>query len=429
MKLARANATATLLLDGEVLIAGGQYYNGSQYVTNTAELYDATSGTFNYSGSMTIPRYSHTATLLQDGKVLIVGGLDNQGNVRGKCDLYDPATGTFTVTGFMKLAREQHTATLLPNGKVLVAGGVYYSNTPTNTAELYDPSTSAFSPTGNMNEARYAHTATLLVDGTVLIAGGGTASTEDKTAEIYNPTTGAFTFTGTMQATRFHHTSNQLFDGRVLLAGGSDNKTPNSVFTSELYDPGTSTFVAGPNLVLGRTWHTGTLLANGQVLLAGGLYQEGCGPSCGEGVQASAEIYDPATNAFTATGSMSIPRENHVAAALSNGLTLIAGGFDGNNYRGQSDLYAPPSMPTAQIVSPINGAQVAKTVNIFTEVDSSVLWVNVYIDGNKIASSPPYQFSWDSTGVGNGSHTIEVTAFNRGDQEIGSNSLSVNVAN
>jgi len=177
MKLARGYATATLLLNGKVLVAGGQYYSGAQYVTKTAELYDPASGTFSYTGQMTIPRYAHTATLLQNGKVLITGGLDNNSNVRGRAELYDPATGAFTATGNMSLARQHHTATLLPNGKVLVAGGFYYSDPTyetyiTDTAELYDPATGAFTSTGNMAFARVAHTATLLGNGLVLIAGG-----------------------------------------------------------------------------------------------------------------------------------------------------------------------------------------------------------------------------------------------------------------
>ena len=118
MKLARAQATATLLTNGRVLVAGGQYFNGLQYVTNTAELYDPASGTFHYTGRMTIPRYAHTATLLQNGKVLITGGIDNRGNPRGRAEVYDPATGHFTATSNMILARESHTATLLPDGKV-----------------------------------------------------------------------------------------------------------------------------------------------------------------------------------------------------------------------------------------------------------------------------------------------------------------------
>jgi hypothetical protein len=126
---------------------------------------------------------------------------------------------------------------------------------------------------------------------------------------------------------------------------------------------------------------------------------------------------------------MTIPRTSQVVAALSNGQPLVAGGFDGTNYRGQSDLYTPPSMPIVKIVAPIKGAQVAQTVNIFAEVNSSVFGVNVYIDGNKIASSPPYQFSWDSTSVANGPHSIYAAAFNHNGQVVGSSSLAVNVAN
>ncbi len=212
MKLARAQATATLLPNGRVLVAGGQYYNGSQYVTNAAELYNPASGSFQPTGNMTIPRYAHTATLLQNGKVLITGGYDNNGNVRGRAELYDPSAGTFTATGNMILAREEHTATLLPDGEVLIAGGQYYNGSQyvTNTAEIYNPATGAFTSTGSMSVARIAHTATLMANGRVLIAGGFTA-------EIYDPADGSFATTGALPSGHGNGcAATLLLDGRVL---------------------------------------------------------------------------------------------------------------------------------------------------------------------------------------------------------------------
>jgi hypothetical protein len=171
---------------------------------------------------MTVGRFLHTATQLQDGRVLIVGGaLTSASDPVATAEVYDPATGTFTMTGAMATAREQHTATLLADGRVLIVGGTTSTGTgdlhPTATVEVYDPSTGSFSVTGSMAEARTFHTATLLPNGKVLVAGGGD---ENSTAEVYDPATGAFSTTGGMEIGRSGHTATLLPNGSVLVAGG-----------------------------------------------------------------------------------------------------------------------------------------------------------------------------------------------------------------
>jgi Kelch motif len=130
-------------------------------------------------------------------------------------------TGSFTITGAMATAREQHTATLLADGRVLIVGGTTPTSTgdfqPTATVEIYDPSTGSFSVTGSMAEARSFHTATLLPSGNVLVAGGGV---ENSTAELYDPATGSFSITGGMEIGRSGHTATLLPNGSVLVAGG-----------------------------------------------------------------------------------------------------------------------------------------------------------------------------------------------------------------
>jgi galactose oxidase-like protein len=153
------------------------------------------SGTFSATGKMTTPRGVYSATLLPNGKVLIVGG-----NYTGSCclasaELYDPLAGTFTATGNMITPRAAHSATLLPNGKVLIAGGYTSGGKPLASAELYDPSTGRFTPTADMVTGAGAATAILLANGKVLIThpryGAGPAA-----AEIYDPLTGTFSATG-----------------------------------------------------------------------------------------------------------------------------------------------------------------------------------------------------------------------------------------
>jgi Bacterial Ig-like domain (group 2)/Galactose oxidase, central domain len=282
--------TATLLQNGQVLLAGGfvddQWDCLGSYSSNMTSLYDSVTGVFSEPGNMTIARGGHTATLLMNGKVLVAGGADQYpgGTGSASAELYDPSTGAFTQTGSMAVARFRHTATLLRNGKVLITGGTSLdSSNPTATAEVYDPATGTFTVTGAMTTAREEHTATLLADGKVLIVGGegpvmGSSELQPAaTVEVYDPSTGLFSTTGSMTAARSLHTATLLPSGKVLVAGGGDDNS-----TAEVYDPATGYFSITGGMEIGRSGHTATLLPNGSVLVAGGGIFAGL---------ASAELY------------------------------------------------------------------------------------------------------------------------------------------
>lgn len=318
MKQGRESHTATLLLDGKVLVVGGS--NGGSYLSSV-ELYNPATGTWSRTGSLPTIRSDHTATLLPNGKVLVAGGVDYGGSL-STAILYDPAISTWSTIAPMNKARYDHTATLLPNGKVLVAGGIILligtiTNDYLSDAELYDPATDTWSPTASLGVARDDHTATLLPNGKVLVAGGSspTSSNRGETkTELYDPTTGTWTTTGSLNGGRTTHTATLLSNGKVLVAGGYSQS---SLTSAELYDPATGIWSPTATLNSFRNLHTATLLPNSQVLVTGG------------GSTTTTELYNPNTGIWSVTPGLSTIREYHTATLLTIGnvfKVLVVGG-------------------------------------------------------------------------------------------------------
>lgn len=268
----RYDHSATLLPDGKVLIAGGDPDLADMWANATAstELYDPATRTFAPAGSMSMGRFGQSATLLPGGKVLIAGGAPYWGffgyAASPTAELYDPATGLFTPTGTMNVPRYGHTATLLPSGKVLMTSGFEYDVATRITAELYDPATGTFALTGSPTVTRYGHTAVLLDDGKVLVVGGSGIIWNPVTsfADLYDPSTGTFRRLGDVPMGV--QSAALLPDGRVLVVGvPTSSGGPYAL----LYDPATEQF--SPATASGEPIpsSTATLLGNGAVLLTG----------------------------------------------------------------------------------------------------------------------------------------------------------------
>ena len=322
----RADHTATLLPDGRVLIAGGMVENG--VFLNSAELFDPVKGTFVATASMQSRRVGHSATLLPNGKVLIAGGLAGRifeggpGNV-ATTEIYDPATSHFTPGPPMSTPRTGHSAVLLRNGKVLAAGGAGPGEQGLTSAEIYDPATNKWTATGSMLTARVARSAVLLKDGRVLVTGGGD---DWNLAEIYDPASGLWRATGNMTTRRVKHAATLLPDGRVLITGGAPDNQWHPVRSAEIFDPRTNKFTSISDMDLARFKipDATAVLKNGRILIAGGA--------------AEAEVYDNAAGKFFRAGSLD---EAHFFASttlLKDGRALITGGYTASRGRPNGPL-------------------------------------------------------------------------------------------
>ncbi len=339
MNEGRSNFGSTLLQNGKVIVFGGQSHTeeGDIILLSSAEIYDPTNGTWNTTGAMNAPRQSFLTVTLPNGKVLITGGVSSGEHVSSS-ELYDPSNGTWTSAASMPEPRIYATATVLAGGKILVTGGERSNQLSYSTAEIYDPSTDTWSPTGSMNASRSRHTATVLSDGKVLVVGGAYRDNPSSSfvyrtsAEIYDPATGTWSPTGSITSPRFEHTSTLLANGKVLLVGGYIGG--DDFASTELYDPVTGTWTAAGDLNNKRRLHTATLLSDGSVLATGGSGNSGT-----PFYLTSAELYDPVSDTWTNTASLSDARFYHEAILLSNDRVLAVGGNTSGRHLATAELY------------------------------------------------------------------------------------------
>jgi Galactose oxidase, central domain len=348
----RSTHTMTLLPGGKVLTLGGGEGNiTTAYGLDSAEMYDLSNEALTLLPQhMLQARTGHTATLLNDGRVLIVGGAEDvQGEPTNTAEVYDPATGHFSAVGSLVGGpRALHVAVKLDDGRVLISGGTNTYFGPTEillgsqkTTEIFNPATNSFSAGPQLSKPRLGQTVTRLPNGDWLVAGGYTRVTIpfigevpviSSDAEVYHPVAGGGGSFGNVQFMlhqRTGHGAALLDDGNVLLAGGANGNNPFAPapeLTWEIWDTASGSFQLDGVLNDGRILPTVLRLTDGRVLIAAGAVGTLLNPVS----VASAEIWDPATQLSTPTASLAQSRAGHASLLLPDGTVLVSGGGTSN---------------------------------------------------------------------------------------------------
>ncbi len=348
----RYKHTATLLEDGRVLVTGG--YVAARWPPTalvSAEIYDPSIGRWSPTPPMFDPRRHHGAVLLEDGRVMVSGGMTDEYDLHpedarliwlgsiASAEVYDPSTETWSLVGGMTEENGAHLLEMLENGQVLAIGGLGAS------AALYEPTSgtwvSAGEATSRDSETRLWDTTALLAEGKVLFIGGFDGSAHIDSVELWDLLTGLSSSTGSMIGARAASTATVLTDGRVLVTGGygGPGSGAGTLASAEIYDPTSGTWSGAGEMAHSRIDHTMTVLQDGRVLVVGG------------GSKAT-EIYDPSTGSWSKAARTIERREAHTATLLSDGRVLVAGGASGTSGREFPDTSAEVYDPATDSWTP-----------------------------------------------------------------------------
>jgi N-acetylneuraminic acid mutarotase len=327
-----AHHTATRLNNGKVLIAGGSQSPDEQLAD--VELFDPATGAVTAAAPLLVARHDHTATLLSDGRVLVVGGYNAVNSWIADAEVYDPIANTWTVVSPIYPHGVGHTATLLRDGQVLVVGGCIGSGVCTGRAEIFLPQLNNWVEAASLPSDRASHSAHLLNDGRVLIVGGGSAAGPPAGGDalLYNLRTNSWSATGPMITPRLFPQSARLPDGRILVAGGTElsNAPVNATASVEIFDPGSNTWAAAGSLSQPRFAFLLAALPDGHMMAVGGAREYGDSWTESSMVR-EIEMYDPQTERWHTAGELPRPAAYLAGAALLDSRIWVSGGQGGNS--------------------------------------------------------------------------------------------------
>lgn len=382
MAIPRAAHKVVVIAGGNFLILGGvvagSQAGSAEELTHKVELYDPISGTSSFTGSMNAGAgapSTTTATLLMDGRVLVVGNYNSSQVGKASAEIYDPVSGSWSMTEPLFNHGSLHTATLLSDGRVLVVGGceVEGEGGASMRAELFEPSTNAWVETESLTEPRCGHTGILLGNGYVLIAGGVGADGEFlSSALIYNPNIGQWLGTGDMKTPRAEAASVLMTNERVLVTGGLAKSDENTVTINsvEIYDPDTGEWKAAEPMLQARYGHSITRLSTGLVLVAGGVQ---VATNIEDIYLGDVEVFDPITGVWTYIATLDTPRAFHAAAFLPNGHLLVLGGMQARGGALASTEVLIPGIPSPADTPGLFPTQPVEEITP-TPVSSGSLW-------------------------------------------------------
>lgn len=341
LRTPRALATATRLLDGRVLIVGGE--DTDYAMLATAEIYDPATETVTPAAPLPEPRAHHTATLLESGEVLVVGGgqgsaisLPTGEGVLASAVVYDPAKNAWRTTAPLRGPHAGHRAVRLGDGRVLVVGGgdhvgypcaAIYNNCTVadsiGSAEIYDAKSGTFSATGDLSQPRLAFSLDVLESGLVVAAGGGAANQGLTSVEIFDASIGQWSKGPKLEGQRLYHASGVLGASLVVVGGKIANVGP--ISNTDVLGVGTTAWRRGASVNVPRTGAKLVPLASRRGLLVGGSNQ------LTNETLADARIYDAVADTWTPTAPLAYPRYSHAVVTLADGSVLVIGGRDGTS--------------------------------------------------------------------------------------------------
>jgi hypothetical protein len=421
----RFDGVAAPLPGERILVAGGTDQTGA--AVNTAEIYNAFTNTWSQAANMSTPRALSTAIALPDGRVLVAGGqtvVSDASSALASGEVYNPASNTWTpVTNSMSSPRGRHVAVLLGTGKVLLAGGNGTTAAGNASADLYDPATNSFAPAGSMGTARIFPGLALLSTGRVLVAGGTTdlGNPPVSSGETYNPATNTWTPAANAMpgGIRLDPAGAALPGGRALIAGGGvSGSTMPALATADIYDAATNSFTAAGNSMSSRRIAGVAIpLVDGRVLVAGGAPAPS--PSTTPATS-SADLFDPASGTFSPAAPMGTPRVFPAAALLDDGRVLVAGGgttLQASATVATAETYQPTTIPGAPSnvrATPAIGAVLLSWTAPASDGGAPVQRYRITISpGGRTVDTPDARLALAVTGLQNGqSYTFTVTAIN-----------------